>query len=75
MKDKLEKLIQLSATLLFLIITVIFLGMLSVVSFQLINEPNTVSVLFGIMLLLLCLVGCTTLILITIHYFKNKLWD
>jgi hypothetical protein len=71
MKDKLEKLIQLSVTLLFLIITVIFLGMLSVMSFQLINEPSTVSVLFGIMLLLLCLVGCTTLILITINHFKK----
>ena len=75
MKDKLEKLIQLSVTLLFFIASLTLTMLGSVAGFQLLSESSTVSVLFGIMLLLLCLVGCTTLILITIHYFKNKLWD
>jgi len=75
MKEKLEKLIKLLASLLPLIAGAITMVIGSVIGFQMLNEPNTLSVNLGIMLLILCLVGCTTFILITIHYFKNKLWD
>ena len=75
MEDKLEKLIKLSASILPLIAGAILMVIGSVLGFQMLNEPNTLSVLLGIMLLLICLVGCVTFILIAINYFKNKLWD
>lgn len=71
MKDKLEKLIDLLIALLFFIAGLTFTMLGSVVGFQLLNEPSTVSVLLGIMLLLVCLTGSTLMILMIINYFKK----
>lgn len=71
MKDKLEKLIDLLIALLFFIAGLTFTMLGSVVGFQLLNEPSTVSVLLGIMLLIVCLTGSTLMILMIINYFKK----
>lgn len=71
MKDKLEKLIDLLIALLFFIAGLTFTMLGSVAGFQLLNEPSTVSVFLGIMLLLVCLTGSTLMILMIINYFKK----
>ena len=71
MKDKLEKLIDLLTALLFFIAGLTFTMLGSVAGFQLLNEPNTLSVFLGIMLLIVCLTGSTLMILMIVNYFKK----
>lgn len=71
MKEKLEKLTDLLTALLFFTAGLTFTMLGSVAGFQLLNEPSTISVLLGIMLLLVCLTGSTLMILMIINYFKK----
>ena len=72
MKDKLEKLLQLSLVITFMISCIMMLGIGFGAGLQLLNAASTFSVFLGGMLLLLCLVGSVFCALLVAYHFKNK---
>lgn len=72
MKDKLEKLLQLSLVIIFMISCIMLFGIGFEAGLQLLNAASTFSVFLGGMLILLCLVGSVFCALLTIYHFKTK---
>jgi hypothetical protein len=72
MKDKLEKLLQLSLVIIFMISCIMLFGIGFGAGLQLLNAANTFSVFLGGMLILLCLVGSVFCGLLVIYHFKNQ---
>lgn len=72
MKDKLEKLIELSSVLFFTLGAIMMIGIGFGTGLELLNAANTFSVFLGGMLLLLCLVGSVFCALLIAYHFKNQ---
>lgn len=72
MKDKLEKLIELSTVLLFAVSAIMMIGIGFGAGLELLNAASTFNVFLGGMLILLCLVGSVFCALLIIYHFKTK---